>query len=85
MAMRVLRWVGCPKTLKGWRIAGLHVDANDVPRIVVYLVLQSAVSVLHTSLPNGREEAGWVGVLFLGHDARGVVFSVGSFGELEVA
>ena len=70
-------------TLEGCRIAGLHIDAVDVPRIVVHRVLQPAVSVLHTSLLNVREKAGWgwlPGVLFLGHDACRVFFSEGSFG-----
>ena len=48
-------------TLKGRRIADLHVIADDVPRMVVHRVPQPAVSVLHTSLLNDREEAGWVG------------------------
>ena len=39
-------------TLEGCRIAGLHIDAGDVPRIVVHRVLQTAVSVFHTSLLN---------------------------------
>ena len=72
-------------TLEGCRIAGLHTDADDVPRIVVHRVSQPAVSVLNTSLTNVLYEAGWgwlPGVLFLGHNACGVVFSEGSFGEL---
>ena len=40
-------------TLEGCRIAGLHIDAHDVPRIVVYRVPQPAVTVLNTSLENG--------------------------------
>ena len=75
-------------TLDGCRIAGLHIDADDVPRIVVYRVPQPAVSVLHTSFLNAREEAGWgmlPGVLFLGHDACSVVVSKGFFGKLRVA
>ena len=74
-------------TLEGCRIAGLHIDADDVCRIVVYGVPQPAVSVLHTSL-TVLKEAGWGwlrGVLFLGHDDCAVVFSEGSFGELGVA
>ena len=70
-------------TLEGCRIAGLHIDAVDVPRIVVHRVPQPAVSVFHTSLLNVREEADWgwlPGVLFLGHDACSVVFPEGSFG-----
>ena len=46
-------------TLEGCRIAGLHIDADDVSRIVVHRVPQPAVSVLHTSLLNVLEEAGW--------------------------
>ena len=46
-------------TLKGCRIGGLYVDADDVPRIVVYRVQHFAVSLLHTSLLNVREETGW--------------------------
>ena len=73
--------------LEGCRIAGLHIDADDVPRIVSHRVPQTAVSVFHTSFLNVREEAGWCwlpGVLFFGHDACGVVFSEGSFGKLGV-
>ena len=75
-------------TLEGCRIAGLHIDADDVPHIVDHRVQQPAVSVLHTGLLNVREEDGWgwlPGVLFLGHDACGVVVSEGSFGKLGVA
>ena len=55
-------------TLKRCRIAGLHINADDVPRIVIHRVPQPAVSVLHTSHLNVLEEAGlgWLpGVLFL--------------------
>ena len=75
-------------TLKRCRIAGLHINADDVHRIVIHRVPQPAVSVLHTSHLNVLEEAGWgwlPGVLFLGHDACGVAFSEGSFGKLVVA
>ena len=74
--------------LQGCRIAGIHINADEVPHIVVHRVPQPAVSVLHTSLPNVRKEAGWgwlPGVLFLGHDACGVVFSEGKFGKFGVA
>ena len=46
-------------TLEGCRIGGLHIDADDIPRIVVHRVPHPAVSVLHTSLLNVLEEAGW--------------------------
>ena len=42
-------------TLERRRIAGLHIDADDVPRIVVHRVPQPAVSVLQTSLLNVLE------------------------------
>ena len=64
-------------TLDGCRIAGLHIDAVDVPRIVVYRVPHPAVPVFHTSLLNVREEADWgwlPDVLLLGHAACSVVF-----------
>ena len=70
-------------TQEGCRIAGLHIDAVKVPRIVVRRVPQATVSVFHTSLLNVREEADWgwlPGVLFLRHDACSVVFPEGSFG-----
>ena len=67
IAPRVIWWLGCPNrskfcftnTLEGCRIAGLHIDAVDVPRIVVHRVPQPVVSVFHTSLLNVREEADW--------------------------
>ena len=43
---------GFTHTLEGCRIAGLHIDAVDVPRIVVHRIPQPVVSVLHTSLLN---------------------------------
>ena len=75
-------------TLEECRITGLHINADDVACIVVYRVLQPAVFVLHTSLLNVLEEAGWgwlPGDFFLGYDACGVVFPEGSFGEIGVA
>ena len=39
-------------TLEECRIAGRHIDADDVPRIVVHRIPQPAVSVLHTNLLN---------------------------------
>ena len=40
------------RTLEGCRIAGLHIDADDVPRIVVHRIPQPAVSRLHITLQN---------------------------------
>ena len=46
-------------TLEGCRIAGLHIDTVDVPRIVVHRVPPPAVSLFHTSILNVREDADW--------------------------
>ena len=70
------------------RVAGLHVDADDFPRIVVHWVPEPAVPVLHTSLLDVREEASWgwlPAILFFCHNAGHVVFAEGSVSKLRVA
>ena len=64
------------------RVAGLHVDRSDFPRVITHRAM------LHTSLLDVWEEAGWgwlSAVLFFCHNAGRVVFAEGSVGELGVA
>ena len=59
---------GFTHALEGCRVAGLHVDADDVPGMVVYRIPEAAVTVFHTSLLDAWEEVGRSGlpaVLFL--------------------
>ena len=74
--------------LEGGRVAGLHVDRSDFPRVITHRVPESAMPMLHTSLLDVREEAGWgwlPAVLFFCHNAGRVVFAEGSVRELGVA
>ena len=74
--------------LEGGRVAGLHVDRSDFPRVITHRVLVSATAMLHTSLLDVREEAGWgwpPAVLLFCHNACRVVFAEGSVRELGVA
>ena len=67
---------------------GLHVDRSDFSRVIYHRVPESAMAVLHTSLLDVREEAGWgwlPAVLSFCHNAGRVVFAEGSVGELRVA
>ena len=79
---------GFTYALEGCRVAGLHVNADDVPCMVVHRIPEAAVTVLHTSLLDVWEEVGRSGlpaVLFFCHNASRVVFTEGSHGELRVA
>ena len=79
---------GFAHALEGCRIAGLHVDRSDFPRIVDHRVPEAAVAVLHAGLLDVWEEVGrgWLpAVPFLCQDASSVVFTEGSVGELGVA
>ena len=74
--------------LERCRIAGLHVDADNFPRVIAHRVPESAMAMLHTSLLNVWEEAGWgwlPAVLFLCHNAGRVVFAEGSLSKFRVA
>ena len=69
-------------TLERCRLTSLHVDTDNVSRIIVR-VPQPSVPMFYASLLNVREVADWgwlPGVLFLGHDTCSVVFPEGSFG-----
>ena len=79
---------GFAHALEGCRIAGLHVDRSDFPRIVDHRVPEAAVAVLHAGLLDVWEEVGrgWLpAVPYLCQDASRVVFAEGSVGELGVA
>ena len=69
-------------------VAGLYVDADDFPRIVVHRVPEPTGPMLHTSLLDVREEASWgwlPAVLFFCHNGGRVVFAEGSVSKLRVA
>ena len=78
---------GFTHALERCRIAGLHVDDN-FPCVIIHRVPEAAVTVLHTSLLDVREEAcwGWLpAVLLFCHNGGCVVLAEGSVGELGVA
>ena len=79
--------LGFAHALEGCRIAGLHVDRSDFPRIVDHRVTEAAVAVLHAGLDVWEELGrGWLpAVPFLCQDASRVVFTEGSVSELGVA
>ena len=70
--------------LEGCRIAGLHVDRSDFPRVITHRVPEAAVTVLHTGLLDVWEEVGWgwlPAVPFLCHNASRMVFAEGSLSK----
>ena len=72
---------GFTHTLEGCRIAGLHVDRSDFPRVITHRVPEAAVTVLHAGLLDVWEEVGWgwlPAIPFLCHNASRVVFAEGS-------
>ena len=76
---------GFTHALEGGRVAGLHVDRSDFPRVITHRVPESAMAMLHTSLLDAREEAGWgwlPAVLSFCHNTGRVVFAEGSVSEL---
>ena len=50
---------GFTYTLEGCRIAGLHVDRSDFPRVITHRVPEAAMPVLHVGLLDDWEEVGW--------------------------
>ena len=79
---------GFTHTLEGCRIAGLHVDRSDFPRVITHRVPEAAVAVLHAGLLDGWEQVGWgwlPAVPFLCHNASRVVFAEGSLSKFRVA
>ena len=79
---------GFTHTLEGCRIAGLHVDRSDFPRVITHRVPEAAVTVLHAGLLDVWEEVGWgwlPAVPFLCHNASRVVFAEGSLSKFRVA
>ena len=79
---------GFPHALERCRVVGHHVNADDVPSMVVHRIPEADVTVLHTSLLDVWEEVGrsvLPAVLFFCHNASRVVFTEGSLGELRVA
>ena len=66
----------------------LHVDADNFLRVISHRVPEAAVTVLHTSLLDVREEARWgwlLAVLLFCHNGGRVVLAEGSVGELGFA
>ena len=53
------KWFRFTHALEGGGVAGLHVDRSDFPRVITNRVPESAMAMLHTSLLDVREEAGW--------------------------
>ena len=79
---------GFTHTLETCRIAGLHVDRSDFPRVITHRVPEAAVAVLHAGLLDVWEEVGWgwlPAVPFLCHNASRVVFAEGSLSKFRVA
>ena len=79
---------GFTHTLEGCRIAGLHVDRSDFPRVITHRVPEAAVTVLHAGLLDVWEEVGWgwlSAVPFLCLNASHVVFAEGSLSKFRVA
>ena len=72
------RGFGFTHTLEGCRIAGLHGDRSDFPRVITHRVPEAAVPVLHAGLLDVWEEVGWgwlSAAPFLCHNASRVVFA----------
>ena len=79
---------GFTHTLEGCRIAGLHVDRSDFPRVIIHRVSEAAVAVLHAGLLDVSEEVGWgwlPAMRFLCHNASRVVIAEGSLSKFRVA
>ena len=79
--------LGLAHATEARRAAGLHVDADDFPRVVLHRVPEAAVAMLHTSLLDVLQETsrGRLPVISLfGHDARGMMLAKGPVGEFEV-
>ena len=77
---------GFTHTLEGCRIAGLHVDRSDFPRVITHQVPEATVTVLHAGLLDVWEEVGWgwlPAVPFLCHNASRVVFAEGSLRQVQ--
>ena len=75
------RRLGLAFPLKACLVTGLHVDADDAPRIIVHRVPERAVTVLDTGLLDVVEEAGrgWLpAVVLFGFDAGCVARPEGS-------
>ena len=80
--------LGFTHALEGCRVAGLHVDRDDFPRIIAHPVPQPSVPVLHASFLDVYEETGWgwlPDVLLFRHNAGRVVLAEGYASELGVA
>jgi len=80
--------LGLAFSLEGSWIACLHVDAGDVPRVVVHRVPKAAVTMFYAGLLDVFQKGGWSrlpAVLVFDHDISGVVLSESFVGQGWVA
>ena len=73
---------------KAGRVAGFHVDADDLSRVVVHRVSEAAMAVFYTGLLDGLLDVlkdagrGWLpAVVLFGFDACRVIHAEGPVGE----